>query len=69
VDDAPDVRRSKAVAYRCRLGATQRAELEAIEVPVQELLRILDIRVPNEINPRRQRNVILKVAGLKARAG
>jgi hypothetical protein len=47
VHDALETGRSQRLTQRRRLGAPERAEREAVEVPVQDAVRVLDVRVPD----------------------
>jgi hypothetical protein len=51
VHDPPQPRGPKPFTDRHGLGAAQRAELKAVEVAVEEALRVFDVRVPDEIDP------------------
>src|SRR5579864_2237514 len=48
VDDAIDSMLTELVADRSRLDAPQRAEAEAVEVPVEDPAGVLDVRVADE---------------------
>jgi hypothetical protein len=49
VDDTGQARRLQAVADGRRLGATQRAEVKAVEVTIEKSVRVLDLCVPDQI--------------------
>jgi hypothetical protein len=49
VDDARDPLGAQPVTERRGLGPAQGAQREAVEVPVEEVVGVLDVRVPDEI--------------------
>jgi len=51
VDEAADARRAQPLAQRRRLRAPERAELEAVEMPIKHVVRILHIRVSDQEEP------------------
>jgi hypothetical protein len=51
VDDPGDVLIAKPVTDGDGLQAPERAELEPVEVPVQQLVRILHVGVTDQVKP------------------
>ena len=51
MDDAFKARALEVCAERGSLGASQRAKAEALEVAVQQALRVFDLGVPYEVDP------------------
>jgi hypothetical protein len=49
VHDAVHARRPEPLAQAGGLGSTERAQLEAVEVAVEDPIRVLDVRVPDQI--------------------
>ena len=55
VDDPPDPGLSQALTELRSLGASERAEVESRQVTVQQPMWILDVRVPDQIEPVQRR--------------
>jgi hypothetical protein len=51
VDDALEACVAQLFTERLGLRPSQRAEVKAVEVAVQDVVRVLDVRVPDEIKP------------------
>jgi hypothetical protein len=52
VDDPANVLIAQSLADGRRLHATQRAEIKAVEVAVQQLVRVFHVGVPDHVNAR-----------------
>jgi hypothetical protein len=50
VDDPREPGVAQLFTERCRLRPSQRAELEAVEMAVQDVVRVLDVGVPDQID-------------------
>jgi len=48
VHDARHTGAAQGLAERKRLGAAERAEREAVQVAIQDVMRVLDVRVPDQ---------------------
>jgi hypothetical protein len=51
VNDALEAYGAQLFTERLGLRPSQRAEVKAVEVPIQDVVRVLDVRVPDEIEP------------------
>jgi hypothetical protein len=51
VNDSGQAGRAKQFAERFRLRSPERAQVESVEVPVEDAMRVFDVRVPDEIDP------------------
>jgi hypothetical protein len=51
VNDSGQAGRAKQLAERFRLRSPERAQVESVEVPVEDAMRVFDVRVPDEIDP------------------
>jgi hypothetical protein len=55
VHDSRHAGRLQPVAERGSLGASERAQLETFQVPVEDPVRVLDLSVPDQIETRQLR--------------
>jgi ParB-like chromosome segregation protein Spo0J len=55
VHDAAHAGGAQPVAERRRLGAAQRAQVKAVEVSVEDAMRIFDIRMSDQEEPAQRR--------------